>query len=175
MITKRISQFLLTTNFQNRSFIHGHSTLVRTSRYVNCCPTFNSTAPTTFFSPTTLTLVTTASLLSINNALIEQTSPTQADNVVMQSVANAHVRTELCCKSRDTGLDITTLFSFSHWTTVKPIFRNVILSITVEKINKMTHERSTVEKYIQRWARNGVFFVSDYGHDHVDLLGIVIG
>ena len=25
----------------------------------------------------------------------------------MQSVANAHVRTELCCKSRDTGLDIT--------------------------------------------------------------------
>ena len=51
--------------------------------------------------------VTTASLLSINNALIEQTSPTRADNVVMQSVANAHVRTELCCKSRDTGLDIT--------------------------------------------------------------------
>ena len=42
--------------------------------------------------------VTTASLLSINNALIEQTSPTRADNVVMQSVANAHVRTELCCK-----------------------------------------------------------------------------
>ena len=39
--------------------------------------------------------------------LIEQTSPTRADNVVMQSVANAHVRTELCCKSRNTGLDIT--------------------------------------------------------------------
>ena len=27
--------------------------------------------------------------------------------MVMQSVANAHVRTELCCKSRNTGLDIT--------------------------------------------------------------------
>ena len=53
--------------------------------------------------------VTTASLFSINNALIEQTSPTRADNVVMQSVANAHVRTELCCKSRNTGLDITML------------------------------------------------------------------
>ena len=53
--------------------------------------------------------VTTASLLSINNALIEQTSPTRADNVVMQSVANAHVRTELCCKSWNTGLDITML------------------------------------------------------------------
>ena len=59
-----------------------------------------------------LIAVTTASLLSINNALIEQTSPTRADNVVMPSVANAHVRTELCCKSRDTGLDITFLLFF---------------------------------------------------------------
>ena len=56
--------------------------------------------------------VTTASLLSINNALIEQTSPTRADNVVMQSVANAHVRTELCCKSQNTGLDIAFLLFF---------------------------------------------------------------
>ena len=35
--------------------------------------------------------------------------------------------------------------------------------------------RVSVEKYIQRWVRNGIFSVSDYGHDHVDLLGIVIG
>ena len=35
--------------------------------------------------------------------------------------------------------------------------------------------RSTDEKYIQRWAPNGVFCVSDDGHDHVDLLGLVIG
>ena len=33
---------------------------------------------------------------------------------------------------------------------------------------------STDEKYIQRWAPNGVFFVSNHGHDHMDLLGIVI-
>ena len=62
------------------------------------------------------------------------------------------------------SLKTLTLFSFSHWTTIKPIFRNIILSKTVEKRNNMTHERSTFEKYIQRWARNGVFFVSDYGH-----------
>ena len=37
------------------------------------------------------------------------------------------------------------------------------------------HEQSTDEKYIQRWVPNGVFFVSDHGHDHVDLSGIVIG
>ena len=59
-----------------------------------------------------LLFVTTASLLSINNALIEQTSPTRADNVVMQNVANAHVRTELCYKSRNTGLDIAFLLFF---------------------------------------------------------------
>ena len=62
------------------------------------------------------------------------------------------------------------LVSFSHWTTIKPIFRNVILSKTVKKRNNLKHERSTNEKYIQRWAPNGVFFVSDHGHDHVDLL-----
>ena len=33
---------------------------------------------------------------------------------------------------------------------------------------------STDEKYIQRWAPNGVFFVCNHGHDHMDLLGIVI-
>ena len=37
------------------------------------------------------------------------------------------------------------------------------------------HEQSTDEKYIQRWAPNGISFVSDHGHDHVDLLGLVIG
>ena len=47
-------------------------------------PSFNSTAPTTFFSFATLTL-----------------------------------------------------FSFSHWTTIKPIFRSVILSKTVEKRNNL--------------------------------------
>ena len=62
------------------------------------------------------------------------------------------------------------LFSFSHWTTIEPIFRNVILSKTVEKRNNLMHAWSTDEKYIQRWAPNGVFFVSDHGHDHVDLL-----
>ena len=68
-----------------------------------------------------------------------------------------------------------TLFSFSHWTTIKPIFRIAILSKTVEKRINLTHKRSIVEQYIQRWALNGVFFVSDHGHDHVDLSGIVIG
>ena len=58
------------------------------------------------------------------------------------------------------------LVSFSHWTTIKPIFRNVILSKTVKKRNNLKHERSTNEKYIQRWAPNGVFFVSDHGYDH---------
>ena len=62
------------------------------------------------------------------------------------------------------------LVSFSHWTTIKPIFRNVILSKTVKKRNNLKHEWSTNEKYIQRWAPNGVFFVSDHGHDHVDSL-----
>ena len=78
-------------------------------------PSFNSTAPTTFFSFTTLTL-----------------------------------------------------FSFSHWTTIKLIFRSVILSKTVEKRNNLKQEQLTNEKYIQRWAP--VFFLSDHRHDHVDLL-----
>ena len=43
-----------------------------------------------------------------------------------------------------------TMFSFSHRTTIKHIFRNVILSKTVEKRNNLTHERSTDEKYIHR-------------------------
>ena len=34
-------------------------------------------------------------------------------------------------------------------------------------------KRSTDEKYIQRWAPNGVFFIFDHGHDYVDLLGLV--
>ena len=66
------------------------------------------------------------------------------------------------------------LFSFFYWTTIKPICRIVILSGKVEKRNNMTHKRSTIKKYIQRWARNGGF-LSDHGHDHVDLLGIVNG
>ena len=87
-------------------------------------PSFNSTAPTTFFSFTTLTL-----------------------------------------------------FSFSYWTTLKPIFRNVILGKTVKERNLLylKHEQSTDEKDIQRWAPNGVLFVSYHGHDHVDHLGLVIG
>ena len=73
--------------------------------------------------------VTTASLLSINNALIEQTSPTQADNVVMQSVANAHVRTELCCKSRNTGLDITMLYGEIRCLSLFGVKRLYILNV----------------------------------------------
>ena len=52
------------------------------------------------------------------------------------------------------------LFSFSHWTKVKPILRNVTLSKTVEEETTQTYERSTVEKFNQRWAPKGVFFAS---------------
>ena len=61
------------------------------------------------------------------------------------------------------SLTTLTLFSVSHWTTIKAIFRNVILSKTFENRNNLTYKRSTVVKYIQRRAPNGVFFVSDTG------------
>ena len=110
-------QFVLTTNFQNPSFINGEidRCLNQSICQLLIVPSFNSTAPTTFFSFTTLTL-----------------------------------------------------FSFSHWTTIKPIFRSVILSKTVEKRNNLKLEQLTDEKYIQRWAP--VFFLSDHRHDHVGLL-----
>ena len=66
------------------------------------------------------------------------------------------------------------LLSFSHWTTIKPIFRNVILSKTVEKRINLTHEQSTDEKYIQRCliqmsnTQSKVFLSVEEGVDNKD-------
>ena len=50
---------------------------------------------------------------------------------------------QLMCQLLSTFFSLTTLtlFSFSHWITIKPIFRKVILSETVEKRNNLMHSK----------------------------------
>ena len=65
-----------------------------------------------------------------------------------------------------------TLFLFSHWTTIKHICRNAILSKTVEERNNLTHKWSTDEKYNQRclygYAWSEVFLSLERGVDNKD-------
>ena len=114
LITYSISQFVLTSNFQYRRFINGRSTLVCTSRYVNCYSCY-STAPTTCFSFTTLTL-----------------------------------------------------FSFSHWTTIKPIFRNAILSRRKEITLRMSDlpMKTTFKDERQIATEHGAWSRGSFGNCH---------
>ena len=72
--------------------------------------------------------------------------------MVMQSVANAHVRTELCCKSRNTGLDITQS---------KEVFRENhewVLSIIVNKVFEQSGIRGIiVNSHISEVFRKKIF------------------